>query len=607
VKTKTKSNAGFLAAALILIAAAVVVLYAHTFNGGIQAAGFEAKARALKEYVFSDKSLEKNIGEELGGTETYTVFISVGYENARADVVSATKPNLNGAWDSAAQKAHTAVSDRVADAVCIRADIVNNKQTMSHDDFPAYVKSLSRGEWGYFRYGVAFDSEFKTALLEAELNGNRLIDYKDTFGFRAKLVKEYMKEYNRGSLKSIPDELILFSCRGYFYDGENFYTLADEPNNNYGRREVGNLDKDYMTDIVTRGANYLVNLQKSDGAYIYGYFPITDMEIPDYNILRHAGTTWSLLQTYRTTGDKTLTEPIRKAVGYLVGEAAHKDENTAYIIERKDNEIKIGANGISLLPILDYMEIFDTDEYDDIAMKIGNGILELQDGDGRFYHVLYYNESEHDDFSGKEQFRTVYYDGEATFALVKLYDRFGDERFLEGAKKAMELFIKEDYTSYRDHWLSYAANEITKFAPDEKYFEFGLRNIQVNLDKIRNQGVQTPITAELLLAGFELYDRLKNSDVHVEYLGNGFDEKAFIETLIERADYNINAFAYPELAMYLKNPSHIVNGFVTRNDSFRCRIDDVQHYIGGFILYVRNYGAIWEYASELGAKPAVAE
>ncbi|MDR0222935.1 MAG: hypothetical protein LBI38_05320 [Oscillospiraceae bacterium] len=594
---KRRSNAGInvLAAALVLIAAGIIALYAYTFGGTARTADFETKVKSLKEYVFSGGDIESVINAELGGAGSYTVFISVGYETARADVFHATKPNLGDAWDKAAEKAKAGISGRNREAAYLRADVVNNTTVMPAEDFPDYVKTLSRGEWGYFRYGMAFDEGFKTALLEAEINGNRLIDYKETFKPRLGRIKEYMKEHNRGTLKSIPDEIILFSCRGYFYDGEDFYTLAHEPNNNYGRRSVDNLDKGYMTDIITRGANYLVNLQKSDGAYIYGYFPITDMEIENYNILRHAGTTWSLLQIYRVTGDEALVEPIKKAVGYLAGEAVYKDENTAYIVERKDNEIKIGANGISLLPILDYMEIFGSGEYDDLAKKIGDGILELQDGDGRFYHVLYYGEPGYEDFGKKEQFRTVYYDGEATFALCRLYNRFGDKKYLDGAERAMELFIAEDYTKYRDHWLSYAANEITKFVPDERYYEFGLRNVQTNLKRIRNQGVQTPITAELLLAGFEMYDRLKESGADVGYLKGEFDEKEFIETLIERVDYNINAFAYPELTMYFQNPSNITNGFVTRNDSFRCRIDDVQHYIGGFMLYVQNYEAIWEY------------
>jgi len=44
----------------------------------------------------------------------------------------------------------------------------------------------------------------------------------------------------------------------------------------------------------------------------------------------------------------------------------------------------------------------------------------------------------------------------------------------------------------------------------------------------------------------------------------------------------------------------VLDGFVARNDSFRLRIDDVQHHIGGYVIYLANYEQIWKYADELG-------
>jgi len=393
--------------------------------------------------------------------------------------------------------------------------------------------------------------------------------------------------------------LILFACRGYIIDEKGAFTLRSEPDAGYGRRITDTLDKDYMTGIVGDGAEYIAYLQKNSGKYIYGYYPTFDNVIQSYNILRHAGATWSLINAYRITGDESLKEPIQKAVKYLMKKVRYKDDDTAYVIEEDDNEIKLGANGISLLCILDYMTVFGSNEYDGDAVKIANGILALQNqGSGGYTHVLYYGEPGIEDYAVKSEFRTVFYDGEATLSLCKMYGRFGDPRWLDAAKKAMDYFIANDYTKYRDHWLSYAVNELTKYAPEEKYYEMGLKNVKVNIGKIRDKQITSHIDLELMLAVFPMYDRIKTNGIRVAFMDE-FDEKDYLDTILKRTDYNMNAFAYPELAMYFRAPKHILNGFVIRSDGFRSRIDDTQHHIGGYCLYIEYYDKIYGYYSSL--------
>ena len=47
-----------------------------------------------------------------------------------------------------------------------------------------------------------------------------------------------------------------------------------------------------------------------------------------------------------------------------------------------------------------------------------------------------------------------------------------------------------------------------------------------------------------------------------------------------------------ELARYMQNPQRILGAFMMRNEKFRVRIDDVQHNIGGYYLYWKNYDAM---------------
>ncbi|NBJ91786.1 hypothetical protein [Parablautia muri] len=110
----------------------------------------------------------------------------------------------------------------------------------------------------------------------------------------------------------------------------------------------------------------------------------------------------------------------------------------------------------------------------------------MQDGDdGGYYHVL------SGDFTRKEKLRTVYYDGEATFALCRLYGQTGSQIWLDAAQNAVAYFIREDYTQYKDHWIAYSMNEIHKRAIQNGGLSKGIlrRNmritIQPNLDGCR--------------------------------------------------------------------------------------------------------------------------
>src|SRR5699024_12750328 len=78
----------------------------------------------------------------------------------------------------------------------------------------------------------------------------------------------------------------------------------------------------------------------------------------------------------------------------------------------------------------------------------------------------------------------IYYEGEAIFALLRLYALDKESQWLEEVKDSFDYFMKKDYWKYHDHWLSYAANELVTYAPEDAYFEFGLKNCHDRLQFI---------------------------------------------------------------------------------------------------------------------------
>ena len=259
-----------------------------------------------------------------------------------------------------------------------------------------------------------------------------------------------------------------------------------------------------------------------------------------------------------------------------------KDEDTAFIVEEKTNEIKLGGNGIAIITLSKHMEVFGDVDFTELICKLANGILSLQDkATGKMTHVL-----NADDFEVKEEFRTVYYDGESSYALIRAYDICGDVRYLEAARLSIDYFIEKNYVVYRDHWLAYAMNEFTKFVHEEKYFTFALRNAWENRERIRNQQTSYHTYLELLMETYDLYLRMKRDNISVDYMKQ-IDEAEFVEIIKYRAFHMLDGYFYPEYAMYMQKPDKIVGSFFVRHDDFRARIDDNQHFIDGYAKYYK--------------------
>lgn len=585
---RTKKAVIIGSAVVLAIVAAVVILYLVSAGKKDDAlASFDKKAELLREQVLSDKRSDEISGDIEEGLPDNVVFLSVCSGEERAKVFTGTGVDRKAAWLSAYNQAKSFIENENYNAIWLKADLMSEAKTYDTVEFSTELHHY-RPE--FFRYGIAFDKNFETALLEAELNGAKILDYENECVDESYL-NTYLKKAGRSTLSSLPDSYVVFKCVGWMCDeNDEVYDLISDIDD-YGRRKVDTVDKEYAAELVKNASGFLIDQVKDDGSFVYGYYPRFDKNIDNYNIVRHASTLWSLVCQYRMTGNEELVPVIDRAIDYMVENAiVERNDEISYLYEEKSDEIKLGGCGVAVVALTEYMDAFGSDKYKDLAIKLGNGILTMLDqNSGEYYHVL------DGEFIKKEQFRTVYYDGEATFALCRLYSLTSDEKWLDAAKSAVEHFISADYVQYKDHWVAYSMNEITKYVDDERYYTFALRNAQENLDTIYNRDTTYHTYFELLMSTFEIYDRMIERGIHVDYLDNGFDLEYFLRTIYKRADHMLCGYFYPEYAMYMANPNSILDTFMVRHDGYRVRIDDVQHNVGGYYLYYMNYDKLVDY------------
>ena len=141
-------------------------------------------------------------------------FVSVCDTNERAFVFRAAESTPEEAWKRACEKSAEFVRRYDYAPVWIKADIMASRECIPFAELQKRI-SASRNE--FFRRGIAFDERMESALIEAEINGNRVISYKKHM-LELPVLNEYLAECGLPTLSGFPEEVTLFDCESRFCD-----------------------------------------------------------------------------------------------------------------------------------------------------------------------------------------------------------------------------------------------------------------------------------------------------------------------------------------------------------------------------------------------------
>ncbi len=509
-----------------------------------------------------------------------TLFLSASDFSKRAVTFHASNLPAEEAWDCAFEKLSQAVSS--GNAIILRADWEVCRKTVSYTQF---LQRVERTRRNYFRFGLVLDQSGELALSEMEINANALL-YQAGDNPRGLLNRKNCDVYlNKRFQRSWPDftpehQIALLTLKGAFATGREVHLLSDQKLEQ-GRRQLSHLSPELFLDCAQRSSRYLVHQCNADGRFDYGRFACFDRPIPTYNTLRHISTIWSMLCAYQAFREDETRQAIVRATAYCVQHFLRQNKDCCYFEDVESGELKLGSNGCALIMLSLYTELIHKKKYLTLMRSLARGIVSMQEEDGSFVHVLSSR-----DLSVKERTRIVYYDGEAVFGLLRLYALTHEDWILTAAKKAFDHFIACDHWQHHDHWLSYAVNEITRVLPEEKYFLFGIQNVQGHLKFIKERETAYPTLLELMLATEAMLSRLETLPFGPRLITQ-LDLNAFDEAMHSRAQRLLNAHFWPEMAMFFKHPARIVDSFFIRHHAFRVRIDDVQHFLSAFIGYAQ--------------------
>lgn len=185
-----------------------------------------------------------------------------------------------------------------------------------------------------------------------------------------------------------------------------------------------------------------------------------------YNIVRQAGSLYSLAHAYKYFGEEKYKDGVEKGISFFNQYLENIEKSTEIKRINYNDNISSNTTALFLLALIEYMETDESikSEYLDISKSLANYLLLTQNDNGSFsYNIETFEESD-------------YNNGESFYALIRMYKISNDSRYLEGSKKAADYIInkysKENFNYSLYAWAMKGLSHLYSVEPDEKYWDF---------------------------------------------------------------------------------------------------------------------------------------
>ncbi|MBJ95401.1 MAG: hypothetical protein CMP23_13140 [Rickettsiales bacterium] len=245
--------------------------------------------------------------------------------------------------------------------------------------------------------------------------------------------------------------------------------------------DFDSVDPDRLLQRTVWAADYLISSISADGKIRYRYYPSRDRDSNSYNLLRHGGTTYSILQAYDRTKFEPYLTASKKAIDYLfarcrrdVRKGPYGGGDVMYVLEGRT--IKLGGSGLGLVMLDQYAEATgDHTTYLDEARAFARFLVSQQKEDGEF---VYFAPLKPGDPPSTDT--SAYYPGEAILGLVRLYSWDRNPLWLDTAVRGADWLIqvrdqgKDEKRLANDHWLMIALSYLYNYTKREDYLDHSL-------------------------------------------------------------------------------------------------------------------------------------
>lgn len=292
-----------------------------------------------------------------------------------------------------------------------------------------------------------------------------------------------------------------------------------------------------LDEAIEHAHTYLNKQILPDGKFIYRKHMDSHKYLePEYNILRHMGSIYSLIMMNDYKQGSMDFEKVGHSIQFIKDNSFEKINDNMMGIwttaklsgdEGVIDQMKLGSAGLVLVgfaPLVDKMPGLISKE---LLKQIGNTVLHMQKPDGSFYSKMYR------DGSFEIDWISLYYPGEAVFGLVELFRVTEDEKYLDAGIKAL-LYLEESRRNLSvkdmpaDHWALIASSKLLKYsAVDGEKKQRIISHAEKIVKLMLSQQIKSS-SSEALIGGFSLEGETTPTSVCVEGLN------AFYPYLLDR-------------------------------------------------------------------------
>lgn len=222
------------------------------------------------------------------------------------------------------------------------------------------------------------------------------------------------------------------------------------------------------------GGQWLARNLRYDESFPYWYLPRTNqIDVGDYNEVRHAGTTYSMFKVGGATADAEILAGGERTVEWIDRNSLRLPgtRGRAFVFE---GEVKLGGQALAIVALMERRRVTRDRRHDALIRDLADFMLssEVRGQPGRM-HPRYIVSS--------GEFRlnppSDYYPGEALLALTRLAQQFPRETYKADANRVAQYLVhRRDGDIPRlgevpreDHWLTLALSELYRLTPDPDY------------------------------------------------------------------------------------------------------------------------------------------
>jgi hypothetical protein len=350
-----------------------------------------------------------------------------------------------------------------------------------------------------------------------------------------------------------------------------------------------------VREAIALAGAYLVRETSSKGKFTYRYDAYEDDGGSGYNMLRHAGTTYAMFQTYRLTGDEEVFDAAARAAGYFRARMREDDKHPGewFILDDGGSRkrAKLGGAGLGLLAFIEMEKARPGSSDYEAMFGLARHLVRNQQEDGSFDSFY--------DWDGRERTdrKSTFYPGEALLALVRMHQLTGDERWVDVAVKGADYLVDDRWVALGlriyvppDAWLLQALEELDRVRPSTRRQDYAF----AVSDSIARHKLMDPETAppDLLggdIGGLTSLPLAANSGS----FGEALTAAARLERRVRPGESRHQTYAATNLTMqfrnqfteandwFLPNPERARGGFRFRPNDHEIGNDVVQHNISG--------------------------